>query len=373
MRWQWIALGAAVALAAAQEGEASGDVCFALSEDGPALCPTEQARKVSVFRPVGLPAREVETVDYETWADEEQASTPDVYAWIDDYTPIYRLPAEAAAGLPPIRVSQPGFTYVSLSGETWTDDEHWYQINVNSPRNRERADEYVHERNLHLVRPSSFAGIRLASQPALPFAWILRNVRPSSLPGERADPGHPLLYRYDLVNIYAAERIDGHAWYLIDPNQWVRQGYVGMVDIDPRPDKVGPGEKWIEIDLYEQTLAAYEGDQMVYATLVSTGLPQWATRRGHFRVYEKVLIAKMSGQLGKPDYYYLEDVPWTMYYDYEIGLHGAYWHDAFGYRHSHGCVNMPPIAAQWLYQWTTPFVPEGINRFRGEGTWVWVH
>jgi len=373
MRWQWIALGAAVALAAAQEGEASGDVCFALSENGPALCPTEQARKVSVFRPVGLPAREVEMVVYETWADEEHVSTPDVYAWIDDYTPIYRLPAEAAAGLPPIRVSQPGFTYVSLSGETWYEEEHWYQINVNSPRNRERADEYVHERNLHLVRPSSFAGIRLASQPALPFAWILRNVRPSSLPGERADPDHPLLYRYDLVNIYAAERIDGHAWYLIDPNQWVRQGYVGMVDIDPRPAGVGQGEKWIEIDLYEQTLAAYEGDQMVYATLVSSGLPQWQTRRGHFRVYEKVLTAKMSGQHGKSDYYYLEDVPWTMYYDYEIGLHGAYWHDAFGYRHSHGCVNMPPIAAQWLYQWTTPFVPEGINRFRGEGTWVWVH
>ncbi len=355
--------------------EASNDdgICFALSEEGPAICPTEEAKQVSVIRPIGLPAQEIEPAEYESWLDDESINTPDVYAWVDDYSPLYRHPAEAAAGLPPVRVSQPGFTYVSLVGDTRFEDEHWYLVNENSPRNPERADEYVHERNIHLVRPSTFPGVLLTSQPPVPFAWILRNVRPSSYPGGLSDPELPMLYRYDRVNIYGAERIDGWVWYLIDSNQWIKQGYVGMVTVDSPPAGVESGEKWIEVDLYEQTLAAYEGDRMVYATLVSTGLPQWGTRRGLFYIHPKVLVAKMSGRGGRSDYYYLEDIPWTMYFDWDIGLHAAYWHDSFGYRHSHGCVNLPPISAQWLYQWTTPYVPEGINRYSGVGTWVWVH
>jgi hypothetical protein len=366
-------LALAVVLLLAPASRALAGTCFALTQDGPALCPTEETHQVSVFRPVGLPAQEIEPVNFESWMDDEPINTPDVYAWIDDYTPLYRHPAEHALGLPPVRVSQPGFTYVSLVGETYYEGELWYLVNENSYRNRERSDEYVREVNVHLVRPSTFDGVYLESQPAYPFAWILGTVRPSAFPGGPGDPEFPLYHRYDRVNIYSAERRDGLVWYLIDSNQWIKAWYVGMVDVDHRPPGVGPGERWVEVDLYEQTLAAYEGDRMVYATLVSTGLPQWETRRGLFRIHEKIYVAKMSGQEGKPDYYYLEDVPWTMYFDYDIGLHGAYWHDSFGHRHSHGCVNLPPISAQWLYQWTTPFVPEGVNRYRATGTWVWVH
>jgi hypothetical protein len=237
----------------------------------------------------------------------------------------------------------------------------------------EKVEEWVHEDLVHFVRPSTFAGVYLASQPSTPFAWILRNVRPSTLPGGDSDSNLDMLYRYDRVNIYGTENVDGTSWYLINANQWIQQTYLGMVDVTPRPAEISAGEKWIEVDLYEQTLAAYEGDRMVYATLVSSGLPQWSTRRGLFRIWEKVNIAKMSGREGKSDYYFLEDVPWTMYFDWDIGLHGAYWHDAFGYRHSHGCVNLPPISALWLYQWTDPPMPPGVNRYDATGTWVWVH
>ncbi len=300
-------------------------------------------------------------------------NTPHVYAWIDDYTPIYSHPADKAAGIPPVRVSQPGFTYVSLDGETEYEGETWYLVNANSPRNRQHADEYIRQRNMHFVRPSTFTGVYLDSQPAYPFAWVLRNVRPSSLPGEYPDPDLPMLYRYDLVTVYGAELVDGRSWYLIGNNQWILHGYLGIVDIDPRPAGIGANEKWIEVDLYEQTLAAYEGDQLIYATLVSSGLPQWETPRGLYQIWQKVYVAKMSGREGKEDYYYLEDVPWTMYFNWDVGLHGAYWHDGFGYRHSHGCVNLPPIAAQWLYHWTDPYIPDGVNRLTTTGTWVWVH
>jgi hypothetical protein len=320
-----------------------------------------------------LPVQEIKPVQYQSHLDDEKLTTPHAYAWIDDYTPIYRHPAEAVAGLPPVRVSEPGFTYVSLEGKADYEGDLWYLINVRSVRNAERADEYVHEDYTHLVRPSAFVGVHLASQPSLPFAWVLRSVRPSLLPGEASDPNQPMLYRYHQVDIYAIEQVGNRAWYLVGIGQWIRHDYLGIVDLSPRPESVGPGEKWIEVDLYEQTLAAYEGDRMVFATLVSSGLPRWETRRGLFRIWSKIYVAKMSGRYGKPDYYYLEDVPWTMYFDHDIGLHGAYWHDSFGYRHSHGCVNLPPIAAQWLYSWTEPQVPDGVNSYAATGTWVWVH
>ena len=169
-----------------KSAQAADEICFALTLDGPAFCPTENTDKVSVFRPVNLPTQDIETIDYESWQDGEKINTPHVYAWIDDYTPIYSHPADKAAGLPPVRVSQPGFTYVSLDGETEYDGETWYLVNTNSPRNREHTDEYIRERNMHFVRPSTFSGVYLESQPPYPFAWVLRNVRPSSLPGEYA-------------------------------------------------------------------------------------------------------------------------------------------------------------------------------------------
>ena len=360
-------------LMAADTARAANETCFMLTRGGPVLCPTEQVRRISLFELIRLPVQRIEPVRYESSLGDEELITPYAYAWIDDYTPLYRHPGEAAAGLPPVRVSERGFTYVSLEGKTEHEGELWYLINKRSVRNAERADEWAHEKYVHLVRPSTFVGAHLTAQPSVPFGWVLRNVRPSAAPGEEPDPNQSMLYRYHPINIYETREVGNRAWYLVGVNQWIRHDYLGIVFPSPRPERVGPGEKWIEIDLYEQTLAAYEGDRMVFGTLISSGLPGSYTRRGLFRIWHKVYLAKMSGRQGRPEYYYLEDVPWTMYFDRDIGLHGAYWHDSFGYRKSRGCVNMPPIAAQWLYSWTDPQVPEGVNRLTATGTWVWVH
>ncbi len=105
----------------------------------------------------------------------------------------------------------------------------------------------MRERNIHLVRPSTFPGVYLTSQPSYPFAWILRNVRPSAYPAGPGDPDLPILYRYDRVNIYGAEVVDGILWYLIDSNQWIGSGMWGWSTLThgrPEWGRATNGSRW---------------------------------------------------------------------------------------------------------------------------------
>ncbi len=119
--------------------------------------------------------------------------------------------------------------------------------------------------------------------------------------------------------------------------------------------------KRIEIDLTNQRLYAYEGDRKVYDFLVSTG--KWGrTPTGTFNIWIKLRYTTMSG--GNKDlgtYYYLPNVPYTMFfYNGEIpkwrgfGIHGTYWHNNFGHPMSHGCINMKTEEVEQLYYWANP-------------------
>ena len=70
------------------------------------------------------------------------------------------------------------------------------------------------------------------------------------------------------------------------------------------------------------------------------------------------------------DAYRIEDVPWTQYFEGSIALHAAFWHSQFGTVHSHGCVNLAPNDAHYIFQHTWPEVPEGWHGVSTEGTHV---
>ncbi|MFO7918040.1 MAG: L,D-transpeptidase family protein [Anaerolineae bacterium] len=131
-------------------------------------------------------------------------------------------------------------------------------------------------------------------------------------------------------------------------------------------------EKWIEVDLSEQLLRAYEGTTVCYTATVSTGKAHTPTVVGKFRIKSKYEAQLMTG----PDYY-LPNVPYVMYFYARYALHGAYWHDNWGTPTSHGCVNLRREDAQWLYEWTDPQVPEGAKSvhagYDDPGTWVLIH
>ncbi|MCO5184546.1 MAG: L,D-transpeptidase [Anaerolineae bacterium] len=283
---------------------------------------------------------------------------------IADFANVYSQPSAAS---PVVRNVGDGFLYATIRRSMESEGERWYEINIG---------EYVRAAEVAIVSISDFHGVVLDRQPQRPFGWFIVDFRPSSVPGGEPDYQFEKIKRYYFFEVYdAVEADDGWLWYDIGNGMWINQQYVSLVDVNKRPDDIGPNDKWVEVDLYEQSLAAYEGDRMVFATLISSGLNRWPTYEGLFRVRYRHDYTNMSGAEGLIDYYLVEDVPNTMFFDIdnEIALHGAYWHDRFGYKHSHGCVNMPPLDAEWVYDWSADTVvnPDGYDE--NGGLWVWVH
>lgn len=120
---------------------------------------------------------------------------------------------------------------------------------------------------------------------------------------------------------------------------------------EPTPPMGKYGPKWVDVDLSEQTMIAYEGDTPVYTARVSSGTWNHPTVEGTYRVYAKYVRTRMTGGQGTPEYYDIPDVPFTMYFYGGYALHGAYWHNNFGNPMSHGCVNLPVDVAKWMYDW----------------------
>jgi len=118
----------------------------------------------------------------------------------------------------------------------------------------------------------------------------------------------------------------------------------------------GNGARWIDVNLSQQMVYAYEGDVIVNSFVVSTGTAQTPTVTGKYKIWIKLKSTTMSG----PGYH-LTNVPYTMYFYKGYGLHGTYWHNNFGTPMSHGCVNLSIPDAEWLYYWAL------------EGTVVKVH
>ena len=159
----------------------------------------------------------------------------------------------------------------------------------------------------------------------------------------------------------------------------------GLVIAERRDDPTGyakSGKKWIDISITRQLLVAYEGRHPAFATLVSTGVDGMgdpavthSTVRGTYTIHSKHVSATMDGDEAAGDAYDLRDVPFIQYFFEGYALHGAFWHDDFGKPHSHGCINLAPADAAWMFEWTDPVVPaEWHGAVSAEaGTLVYIH
>ena len=240
-----------------------------------------------------------------------------------------------------IRMIPEGFNFVNVQGET----DGWIQNELG---------EWISKNDGYYVAASEFVGVELPAGWNHPFGWVLdtTGIWASLYPGGPATSETGLVpLHHERFNIFAEEvDADGWTWYMVGPDQWVKQVFMTVIKPIARPE--GVSGRWVAIDLYEQSLMAYEDDRPVFATLISSGLGGFDTNEGLFEVWARVASDGMSGATGAPDAYALENVPWVMYFDGGISMHGTYWHNLFGYRRSHGCVNLSISDARWVFQWT---------------------
>ncbi len=237
---------------------------------------------------------------------------------------------------------------------------------------------------LRPVEPSSFHGLALDRTTTLPVVFV--RARGAWL--YDGDPEHGLsqarqiAYREALPISGKTARIGSTHYLETTSGQWLIDDH--LVRVDPmknRPGWASPGRTWIDVSILKQALVAYEGTTPVYVTLVSTGKdglgdPEktHSTVRGVFLIHTKHVSITMSGDEAD-DEFDLRDVPYVQYFKDGYALHAAYWHDAFGIPRSHGCVNLAPIDARWLFDWTDPPVPprwHGAMSLR-DGTLVSIH
>lgn len=200
---------------------------------------------------------------------------------------------------------------------------------------------------------SSYQGLLFEKQPQNDFGWITDIVTPRREPSFNAEPLKEELTRNTVVQVYDQTEAEGTTWYMIGIGKWVERRAIRVVyPHTDAPEGVKNG-RWIEVNLYEQTLSVYENNQLIFSTLAATGYEPYYTQPGLFQIREKIDYETMTGAFaaGKTDYYLLEDVPWTMYYDGPRALHGAYWRAMFGYEQSHGCINLSIGDSHWLYDW----------------------
>jgi hypothetical protein len=218
------------------------------------------------------------------------------------------------------------------------------------------------------VRASDFRGVALGGELSLPVVFVRSRhaLLYSGSPERGLSIARPLAHREALAVTGRSAMLGGRRYLETRSGDWLADVELARIDAPKRlPPWASGNRTWIHVAIGTQTLVAYVGKDPVYATLVSTGAggladpaESLATPRGEFLVHTKHVTATMSGdEVG--DEFDLGDVPYVQYWSGGYAFHAAYWHDAFGTPRSHGCVNLSPIDARWLFHFTEPAVPRG--------------
>jgi hypothetical protein len=201
----------------------------------------------------------------------------------------------------------------------------------------------------------------------LPFGWVTpEEARVYDEPSTRRKPTETIARR-TRVQILEEQGEGSRRMLRIGPEgasaRWLRAGDVNEVRLLARPAEITAAAQWIDVDLGEQVLVAYEADRPVYATLTSSGraIP---TPRGNYPVWAKVTAISMKSQPYEDKSYFVHKVPWVLFFQAHNAIHGAYWHDRFGVTKSHGCVNLAPLDARHLFEWLSPPLPPGWSGYR---------
>ncbi len=219
---------------------------------------------------------------------------------------------------------------------------------------------------------SKFKGVELGSEWKLPMGFVFGGNKSISTytiddagkaikPAKTYDHFAPIQLtgkEQEFRGISYAETADG---------SWLKRSQIRQTSPGTLPVDLKPNERWIDVNLTTQTLVAFEGEKPVYTTLISSGRESkikdkdHRTPTGEWRIREKHITTTMDGDgTAAGDLpYSIEDVPYVMYYFRSFATHAAFWHANYGSQMSHGCVNLSPLDAKYLFFFADPPLPKG--------------
>ncbi len=310
-------------------------------------------------------------------------------------------PLSFFSDLEPVSASEPPLQGRVVSGVLWAYDVpsstgkrvklYWRDLVVNIDSTAIDEDASAYNRIWYRLEDGSYLysgwvqPVRtLLNEPVtvFPKEGLLGEVSvPFTDAYESPDPGAKVLYRlyYESTHWvfesvagpegtpYAAH---GSAWYRLlddkfDQFYFVPARHVRILpreELEPLSPSVPPRDKRIEVRLDAQLILAYEAERPVFAARAVTGailqVGTYTTPIGRFETYHKRPSRHMAAGDITASGFDLPGVPWVLYIkDNGISMHGTYWHNDFGHPRSHGCINLSPSTAKWLYRWCMPFVP----------------
>ncbi|MCS6912942.1 MAG: L,D-transpeptidase [Myxococcales bacterium] len=277
--------------------------------------------------------------------------------------------------LPPVMRLRPGDGLTVLDGPR------------RGPLLRTASRLWVRQQDLQFAAPSTLRGLDLTALPtAMRFrlGWLVpdrgADTVPLWLPARLAGPAWAAgqesrpMPRYTRVEVLDAMQDTTRVRLLDGPIEGeVSSRHLRRVLPAPPPPGLGPHEVWIDVNLSQQVLTAYRGQEPLFSTLVSTA-PHGGTPPGTYAVYRKYLTQSLANLVGARTYYDYRQVPHAQFFYGRFGLHAAMWHDLFGHPVSHGCVNLSPADAEHLFHLTEPELPPGWHsRTAPAGTRIVVH
>jgi lipoprotein-anchoring transpeptidase ErfK/SrfK len=249
----------------------------------------------------------------------------------------------------------------------------WYKV----------GDEgYVHSGSVQPVRTQLNEVV-----PGLPESGALAEVTvPFSDAHWNPGPDDYVAYRFYYATTHWVSHVkydqQGLAWYAVLDDKWEYIYYVQashlrilpQEELTPLSPDIPAGFKRLEVHIPEQVVIAYEMDKPVFMARVASGAKfrngDFSTQPGHFMTFHKRPTRHMAAGNLAANGYDLPGVPWICYFtESGISFHGTYWHNNFGHPRSHGCINLTPQAAKWIYRWTMPVVPpDAIMTYERYGT-----
>ncbi len=253
----------------------------------------------------------------------------------DPQARIYRTVEDAVAQNGNFGILEHFPAYVSILDETTRDGRTYDMVYYG----------WIEADKLSPLTPSPFTGIQVTRPVDFRFGWVLaetQSVNAAGMPVQTYS-------RYQIV-IEVPTVTENPGFIAVGPDEWLPEDQVAV--INPQvPAEAGEICRFIHVDLAEQTLSVYENCQLTFATLISSGQNSLWTFAGQFGITYKVAYSNITPPDGSTSEYYIEGVPYFMTYYGNLGFHAAYWHDNFGTRASHGCINLASADAKWLYDW----------------------